>query len=133
MDLKKHIRKIISEEIDTGSNDIYNNLYFKRRILREELNKPKKDYTNVIESLINPFKDEVGVCDITVLYDKYDDIYSVYLIFSTKETDSMYDENRYGKRDGYMRELRHKVKNEIKSYLPIHNIYVGANTQYECD
>lgn len=106
-----------------------------KRIVREELNKPKKDYTNVIESLINPFKDEVGVCDITVLYDKYDDMYSVYIIFSTKETDSRYtyDENRYGKRVGYMRELRHKVKNEIKSYLSIPNIYVGSNTQYECD
>lgn len=93
---------------------------------------PKKNYLKIIESLIEPFKDEVGVCDITVLYDEYDDMYSIYLILGINEMDTMFSHYNPSGREKYARELRNKVKNDIKGYLTIPNIYVGSYTSYEC-
>lgn len=94
---------------------------------------PKKNYLKIIESLIEPFKDEVGVYDITVLYDKYDDMYGVYLILGVNEMDTMFSHYNPSGREKYARELRNKVENDIKGYLTIPNIYVGSYTRNECD
>jgi hypothetical protein len=93
---------------------------------------PKKNYLKIIESLIEPFKDEVGVCDITVLYNKYVDMYSIYFILGVNEMDTMFSHYNPSGREKYARELRNKVKNDIKGYLTIPNIYVGSYTSYEC-
>jgi hypothetical protein len=93
---------------------------------------PKKNYLKIIESLIEPFKDEVGVCDITVLYDEDDDMYDIYIILGINEMDTMFSYYHPSSREKYARELRNKVKNDIKGYLTIPNIYVGSYTSYEC-
>jgi hypothetical protein len=99
----------------------------------EFLNESEEETTNyipIIEEIIEPFKNEDCVCEINVLYDEEDDMYSVYLVFSAEELN-----DKFYNFDGnvtYRNKLVRKIKAEIKAYLPIDNLYVGSYGKPNC-
>ncbi len=100
---------------------------------KENINESKEETTNyvpIIEEIIEPFKNEDCVCEINVLYDEEDDMYSVYLVFSAEELN-----DKFYNFDGnvtYRNKLVRKIKAEIKAYLPIDNLYVGSYGKPNC-
>jgi hypothetical protein len=93
--------------------------------LEEETN-----YIPIIEEIIEPFKNEDCVCEINVLYNEEDDMYSVYLVFSAEELN-----DKFYNFDGnvtYRNKLVRKIKAEINAYLPIDNLYVGSYGKPNC-
>ncbi len=100
---------------------------------KENINESKEETTNyvpIIEEIIEPFKNEDCVCEINVLYDEEDDMYSVYLVFSAEELN-----DKFYNFDGnvtYRNKLVRKIKAEIKAYLPIYNLYVGSYGKPNC-
>ena len=93
--------------------------------LEEETN-----YIPIIEEIIEPFKNEDCVCEINVWYDEEDDMYSVYLVLGTEELNG-----KFYYVDGirtYRNKLARKIETEIKSYLPIDNLYVGSYGKPNC-
>jgi len=98
-------------------------------IYESEEKQPK--YFNMIKDLVEPFKDEDGVCDIRVSYDDDDDMYSVYLIMGTEE---MNDKFFYVPMiQSHISKLRINVRTTIKDYLPIDNLYVGSYGKPNCN
>ena len=98
----------------------------------EFLNESEEETTNyipIIEEIIEPFKNEDCVCEINVLYDEEDDMYSVYLVFGSEELNDNFTSD--GK-IGYVRKKQKEVKETIQSYLPIKNIYVGSYGKPNC-
>jgi hypothetical protein len=92
--------------------------------------KEETNYIDFIKEIIEPFKNEDCVCDITVNFDEEDDMYGVYLITSQEELRS-----KFFYVDGmrsHINKLRNKIKTEIKSYLPIDNLYVGSYGKPNC-
>ena len=103
-----------------------------RRILRETVNESEEKqpkYLNIIKELIEPFKKEDCVCDIRVTFK--DDMYMIYLVFGTEELNDLFF-SFVGRAD-YGRNLRNDVKNAIKGYLPIDNLYVGSISKPNCE
>jgi hypothetical protein len=87
-------------------------------------------YLSLIKELVEPFKDEEGVCDINVSYDDDDDMYSVYIVMGTEE---MNDKFFYVPMiQNHISKLRMNVKNTIKQYIPIDNLYVGSYGKPNC-
>jgi hypothetical protein len=81
------------------------------------------DYIEILKDIVEPFKEDVGVCDIDLWYDDEDDMYSVYLVFGTEElNDKFTSDGKFG----YVRKKQKEVEETIKSYLPIKNIRVGS-------
>ena len=104
---------------DCGKKNIY---------LREQ--KEETNYIPIIEEIIEPFKNEDCVCEINVWYDEEDDMYSVYLVLGTEELNG-----KFYYVDGirtYRNKLARKIETEIKSYLPIDNLYVGSYGKPNC-
>lgn len=98
----------------------------------EFLNESEKEtnYIPIIEEIIEPFKNEDCVCEIKVLYDEEDDMYSVYLVLGNEElNNNFFYVNGIRK---YRDKLANKIKTEIKSYLPINNLYVGSYGKPNC-
>jgi hypothetical protein len=96
--------------------------------MESEYKQPK--YLNMIKDLVEPFKDEDGVCDIRVSYDDDDDMYSVYIVMGTEE---MNDKFFYVPMiQSHISKLRINVRNAIKDYLPIDNLYVGSYGKPNC-
>jgi hypothetical protein len=99
----------------------------------EFLNESEEETTNyipIIEEIIEPFKNEDCVCEINVWYDEEDDMYSVYLVLGTEELNG-----KFYYVDGirtYRNKLARKIETEIKSYLPIDNLYVGSYGKPNC-
>lgn len=98
----------------------------------EFLNESEEEtnYIPIIEEIIEPFKNEDAVCEINVWYDEEDDMYSVYLVLGTEELN-----DRFYYVDGirtYRNKLARKIETEIKSYLPIDNLYVGSYGKPNC-
>ena len=92
--------------------------------------KEKTNYIPIIKELVEPFKNEDAVCDIDVIYDEEDDMYSVYLVLGNEEL----NDNFYYV-DGirtYRNKLVRKIKEEINTYLPIDNLYVGSYGKPNC-
>ena len=95
--------------------------------------KESKDETNylpIIKKIVEPFKNEDCVCDISVWYDEEDDMYSVYLVLGNEELN-----DKFYYVDGirtYRNNLANKIKTEIKAYLPIDNLYVGSYGKPNC-
>jgi hypothetical protein len=88
-------------------------------------------YLNILKDLVKPFKDEDGVCDIKVSYDDDDDMYSVYIVMGTEE---MNDKFFYVPMiQNHISKLRINVRNTIKDYLPIDNLYVGSYGKPNCN
>jgi hypothetical protein len=98
-------------------------------VINESEEKQPK-YLNIIKDLVEPFKDEDGVCDIRVSYDDDDDMYSVYIVMGTEE---MNDKFFYVPMiQSHISKLRINVRNIIKDYLPIDNLYVGSYGKPNC-
>jgi hypothetical protein len=115
--LQESIKRILRE--DSLKNDL----------MESEEKQPK--YLNMIKDLVEPFKDEDGVCDIKVSYDDDDDMYSVYIVMGTEE---MNDKFFYVPMiQSHISKLRINVKTTIKDYLPIDNLYVGSYGKPNCN
>ena len=105
---------------DCGKENIY---------LREQKEEPK--YLSLIKELVEPFKDEEGVCDIDVSYDDEDDMYSVYIVIGTEEMNEKFF--YVPAMNSHISKLRMNVKNTIKQYIPIDNLYVGSYGKPNCE
>jgi hypothetical protein len=97
----------------------------------EFLNESTEDtnYTEILQELVEPFKEDLGICDIKAIYDDEDDMYSVYLLFGMEELNDKYTSN--GKYLYVITKVK-EVKDTIKSYLPIQNLYVGSYEKPNC-
>jgi hypothetical protein len=95
------------------------------------LNESTEDtnYTEILQELVEPFKEDLGICDIKAIYDDEDDMYSVYLLFGMEELNDKYTSN--GKYLYVITKVK-EVKDTIKSYLPIQNLYVGSYEKPNC-
>jgi len=87
------------------------------------------NYTEILQELVEPFKEDLGICDIKAIYDDEDDMYSVYLLFGMEELNDKYTSN--GKYLYVITKVK-EVKDTIKSYLPIQNLYVGSYEKPNC-
>jgi hypothetical protein len=98
-------------------------------VINESEEKQPK-YLNIIKNLIEPFKEEEDcVCEIRVTSE--DDFYVIYLVFGTEELNDKFFS--FLQRAEYTRNLRNNVKNTIKDYLPIDNLYVGSISKPNCE
>jgi len=97
----------------------------------EFLNESTEDtnYTEILQELVEQFKEDLGICDIKAFYDDEDDMYSVYLLFGMEELNDKYTSN--GKYLYVITKVK-EVKDTIKSYLPIQNLYVGSYEKPNC-
>ena len=103
-----------------------------RRILRETVNESEikeGKYISVLKDLTEQFKDEDCVCEIRVTSE--DDFYIIYLVFGTEELNDKF--SSFLQRAEYTRNLRNNVKNTIKDYLTIDNLYVGSISKPNCE
>jgi hypothetical protein len=99
-------------------------------LMNESEEETTTNYIPIIEEIIEPFKNEDAVCEINVLYDEEDDMYSVYLVLGNEElNNNFYYVNGIRK---YRDKLVRKIKAEIKTYLPIDNLYVGSYGKPNC-
>jgi len=97
-------------------------------INESEEKKPK--YLNIIKDIVEPYKKEECVCDINVSYNDEDDMYSVYLVFGVEDLNDTFIGNGA---HHYVLKLKNDVKDTIKSYLPINELYVGSYGTKRCD
>jgi len=97
-------------------------------VINESEEKQPK-YLNIIKELIEPFKKEDCVCDIRVTFEH--DMYMIYLVFGQEELNDLFF-SFVGRAD-YGRNLRNDVKNAIKGYLPIDNLYIGSISKPNCE
>jgi len=97
-------------------------------INESEEKKPK--YLNIIKDIVEPYKKEECVCDINVSYNDEDDMYSVYLVFGVEDLNDTFIGNGA---HHYVLKLKNDVKDTIKSYLPINELYVGSYGTQKCD
>jgi hypothetical protein len=81
-------------------------------------------YLSLIKELVEPFKDEEGVCDINVSYNDEDNMYTAYLVIGTEEMNEKFI--YVPAMNNHISKLRMNVKNTIKQYIPIDNLYVGS-------
>ena len=115
--IQESIRRILRE--DSLKNDL----------MESEEKKPK--YLNIIEDLVEPFKDEDCVCDIRVLYGEKDDMYLIDLNLGTEELNDKFI--AVIGMNHYVSKLRRDIKETIKDYLPIDNFYVGSYASQKCN
>jgi hypothetical protein len=97
-------------------------------VINESEEKQPK-YLNAIKNLIESFKDKDCVCDINVSYDDEDDMYSVYLKFGVEDLNDKFLSNGA---HHYVLKLKNDVKDTIKNYLSIDNLYVGSYGTKRC-
>jgi hypothetical protein len=88
-------------------------------------------YLSLIKELVEPFKDEEGVCDINVSYDDEDDMYSVYIVIGTEEMNEKFF--YVPAMNSHISKLRMGIKKTIKQYIPIDNLYVGSYGIPNCE
>ena len=103
----------------------------KENIYLRESKEPEPKYLSLIKELIEPLKDEDGVCDIDVSYDDEDDMYSVYIVIGTEEMNEKFF--YVPAMNSHISKLRMNVKNTIKQYIPIDNLYVGSYGKPNCE
>jgi hypothetical protein len=95
-------------------------------INESEEKQPK--YLNIIKDIVEPFKKEECVCDINVSFE--DDMYCIYLEFGVENlTDKFVSSGA----QHYVSKLKNDVKDTIKAYLPINELYVGSYGTKKCD
>jgi hypothetical protein len=119
---KKHI--VTFQDIPKDALTLFYKGTGKSEDLINESEEETTNYIPIIEEIIEPFKNEDCVCEINVWYDEEDDMYSVYLVLGTEELNG-----KFYYVDGirtYRNKLARKIETEIKSYLPIDNLYVGS-------
>jgi len=92
----------------------------------------KKDYTKILKELVQPYYDYDGVCDIRVEYDKEEDMYGIYIVFSEEELNDIYKgELQYHLIN--MSYIRRGIYNDVDNYLSIYNVYVGTYQEPNCN
>lgn len=99
-------------------------------VINESENK-KSNYVNVIQELVEPFKEEDCVCDVDVTYNEEDDMYGVYPVISTEDLNERFSLG--SDMALYVFKLRVNINKTITNYLPIKNLYVGSSGVPNCD
>jgi hypothetical protein len=123
--IKKAGKQVMSD-LEVFPLDFKYYTHFDKGINESEEKQPK--YLNIIKELIEPFKKEDCVCDIRVTFK--DDMYMIYLVFGSEELNDLFFSFVGRARHG--ENLRNDVKNAIKGYLPIDNLYVGSISKPNC-
>jgi len=124
----KKVGKQVMSDLEVFPLDFKYYTHFDKGINESEEKQPK--YLNIIKNLIEPFKEEEDcVCEIRVTSE--DDFYAIYLVFGTEELNDKF--SSFLQRAEYTRNLRNNVRNTIKDYLPINNIYVGSISKPNCE
>lgn len=119
---------------------LYGDTIFKRymdlsKVKREDkINEStnKKDYAKILKTLVQPYYDYDGVCDIRVEYDKEEDMYGIYIVFSEEELNDIYK----GELQHHLNNVSHirrGIYNDVDNYLPIYNVYVGTYQEPNCN
>ena len=133
-EIREYFGDIFSNISSGGSTiDAYNTFKWwyderkNRRVNESEEKQPK--YLNIIKDIIEPFKEEDCVCDITISFEY--ESYNVYLVFSQEELNGKFFSSN--QRFHYIQNLRKNVKNTIKDFLPIDNFYVGSMSKPNCE
>lgn len=114
--------------------DIHDKLYDGDQSLNESEEKQPK-YLNIIKDLVEPYKNEVGVCDIKVTHDFGDQqfldegTYIIELKFGMKEVRKATG-TILG--NSYINDMRLEVIQTIRDFLPIKNFFVGTSLISEC-
>ncbi len=103
----------------------------KENIYLRESKEPEPKYLSLIKELIEPLKDEDGVCDIDVSYDDDDDMYTAYLAIDSGEMNKKFI--YVPSLNNHISKLRENIKNTIKQYIPIDNLYVGSYGVPNCE
>jgi hypothetical protein len=85
-------------------------------------------YLNIIKEIVEPYKNEDCVCDIRVRFE--DNMYTIYLVFGVEDLNGKFVGNGAHQ---YVLKLKNDVKDTIKSYLPINELYVGSYGTQKCD
>ena len=115
--LSNHFHDKIKDRYDT---------FFGNTINESEEKQPK--YLNIIKDIVEPYKKEECVCDINVSFE--DDMYCIYLEFGVEDlTDKFVSSGA----QHYVSKLKNDVKDTIKAYLPINELYVGSYGTKKCD
>jgi hypothetical protein len=109
----------IKRKYDNSGNDI------------NESKEPKPKYLSLIKKLVEPFKYEEGVCDIDISYDDEDDMYTAYLAIDSGEMNKKFI--YVPSLSNHISKLRENIKNTIKQYIPIDNLYVGSYGVPNCE
>jgi hypothetical protein len=133
MDLQKHIRKIISEDINGNDNDIYSKLYLKRRIPNfTEDNVLNKIYKIMSETNPNDYWDEydwagdiiswvINDLMVDVIDPKYDDIVDIIDDYMKMEYGPImfeYYEDYFGKDDDLTESIKKIIEEEVSKKYP---------------
>ena len=126
-----YIENYIKEKYYDETVALWKNKCGGKRLYESE-DKPGK-YLELIKDLVEPFKDEVAVCDIEINYDEEDDMYSLYIIIGLKDLDKKFHQVRQVQRNHYVKQLLFKIKKTISGFLPIKNIYVGSYSSPNCE
>lgn len=121
--------KFIQDYLTKKYKDETRQMWEKKHHKRLNETKEETNYLPIIENIVEPFKEDVCICNIDMWYDDEDDMYSVYLVFGTEELDGKFTSD--GK-FGYVRKKQKEVEETIKSYLPIKNIRVGSYGTPHC-
>ena len=100
-----------------------------RKVLREDIK--RSNYLNIIKDIVEPFKYEEGVCDIDMWYDDEVGIYMVYLVIGIEEMNEKFI--YVPAMNSHISKLKMGVKNTIKQYIPIDNLYVGWYGAPNCE
>jgi hypothetical protein len=124
----KRVGKQVMEDLEVFPMDFKYYIHFDRDINESTEKQPK--YLNIIEDLVEPFKDEDCVCDIRVLYNEEDDMYLIDLNMGTEELNDKFI--AVIGMNHYVSKLRRDIKETIKDYLPIDNFYVGSYASPNC-
>jgi hypothetical protein len=118
------VYKFLSNHFHNKIKDRYDT-FFGRNINESEYKQPK--YLNIIKELIEPFKKEDCVCDIRVRFE--DNMYTIYLVFGVEDLNGKFVGNGAHQ---YVLKLKNDVKDTIKGYLPIDDLYVGSYGTQRC-
>jgi hypothetical protein len=84
-------------------------------------------YLNIIKEIVEPYKNEDCVCDIRVRFE--DNMYTIYLVFGVEDLNGKFVGNGAHQ---YVLKLKNDVKDTIKGYLPIDDLYVGSYGTQRC-
>ena len=96
-------------------------------VINESEEKQPK-YLNIIKDIVEPYKKEKCVCDINVSFE--DDMYCIYLEFGVEDLNDKFGGSGAQR---YVSKLKNDVKDTIKAYLPINELYVGSYGTKKCD
>ena len=95
-------------------------------VINESEEKQPK-YLNIIKEIVEPYKNEDCVCDIRVTFEE--DRYMIFLVFGVEDLNGKFGGNGA---HHYVLKLKNDVKDTIKDYLPIDDLYVGSYGTQRC-